>query len=298
MEFFEAELFQIFNPFLQLQVSQVLLRHPFFWMFSTMSLLGYYAGTRIESYLFQRTRRFEKATDEIITSKPPCQFSEQTPKSSVPFQEGLEGQVSFPMGVQKTYDSSTPTKQRPYIKLHIDGLEKVADSAWNNVYTLNDLYSELGFRQPRQRVSNLRERILTRLNGLQKIQFAGGTAISLGSQNLSNDVFKYEEGVLRCYGYKVGINGLTQEERWKILDAVFLQPLVNIDDTVYLSEWGEPKSARRLQKLADSLATFACNAKRRNSDRYNKAIQDWEGDLAYLKRVYYKNHFSFQYPLV
>ena len=114
-------------------------------------------------------------------------------------------------------------------------------------------------------------------------------------ENLSNDVFQYEQGLLKYYGYKVGRSGLSQGERWEILDQVFSQALLQIDNTAYLNEWGEPKSARRLQKIADSIAAFTRNAKRRNRHSFSKAIQDWETDLAYLKRTYY-NNFSFQYP--
>jgi hypothetical protein len=92
------------------------------------------------------------------------------------------------------------------------------------------------------------------------------------------------------------MNGLSESERWEILDTVFLRPLLKMDNAAYLNEWGEPNSAKRLQKLAESIAAFTRNAKRRNTGSFSKAIQDWETDLAYLKRAYYKNRFSFQYP--
>jgi len=91
------------------------------------------------------------------------------------------------------------------------------------------------------------------------------------------------------------MNGLSESDRRKILDTVFLRPLVHMDD-VYLREWGEPNTAKRLQKLAKSIAAFTRIAKRHNNSRFSKAIQDWETDLAYLRRTYYDNRFSFQYP--
>jgi hypothetical protein len=69
-----------------------------------------------------------------------------------------------------------------------------------------------------------------------------------------------------------------------------------MDNREYLNEWGEPKTARRLQKLAESIAAFTRNAKRRNEKNFSKAIQDWEADLAYLKKTYYDNRFSFRWP--
>lgn len=193
-------------------------------------------------------------------------------------------------------DVDTQVKQRPYIKCHIDELERITASGWNNTKILNEICYELEFRS-RKKALDLRERIAARLTQLQGEQFAwAATTASPGSQNLSSNAFKYEEGLLRHYGYKVGMNGLSESERWEILDTVFLRPLLHMDNIVYLSEWGEPNSAERLQKLADSIAAFARNAKRRNRSSFSKAIQDWETDLAYLKRTYYNNRFSFQYP--
>lgn len=196
----------------------------------------------------------------------------------------------------KPKNVDTQVKPRPYIKCHIDELERITTSGWSNTKILNEIYYELEFRS-RKKALDLRERIAARLTQLQGEQFSwSATTASPGSQNLSIDAFKYEEGLLRHYGYKVGMNGLPESKRWEILDTVFLRPLLHIDNVVYLSEWGEPNSARRLQKLADSIAAFARNAKRRNKSSFNKAIQDWETDLAYLKRTYYNNRFSFQYP--
>ncbi|MEO1376361.1 MAG: hypothetical protein AAFW70_19065 [Cyanobacteria bacterium J06635_10] len=161
---------------------------------------------------------------------------------------------------------------------------------------MNQIHYELEFRS-RKKAIDLRKRIVSRLTQLQETQFTWSTTkAKSGSQNLSNDVFKYEQGLLKHYGYKVGRSGLSQTERWEILDRVFSQPSLQMDNTAYLNEWGEPKSAKRLRKIADSIAAFTRNAKRRNRSSFSKAIQDWETDLAYLKRTYYNNYFSFQYP--
>jgi len=143
----------------------------------------------------------------------------------------------------------------------------------------------------------LRERISKRLAELQGTQFIWPTTVAnIGSQSLPSDAFKHEEGLLRNYGYKVGIHGLNQSERLEILNSIFLRPLTLMDNREYLNEWGEPKTARRLQKLAESIAAFTRNAKRRNEKNFSKAIQDWEADLAYLKKTYYDNRFSFRWP--
>ncbi len=197
--------------------------------------------------------------------------------------------------VSQTKNTNNQVKQRSYLKYRTNELETIADSKWDNTEVLNQIHYELEFRS-RKKALGLRKRIATRLTQLQQTQFTCPTTkANSGSQNLSNDVFKYEQGLLKHYGYKVGRSGFSHRERWEILDRVFSQPLLQIDNTAYLNEWGEPRSAKRLQKMADSIAAFTRNAKRRNSRSFSKAIQDWETDLAYLKRTYY-NNFLFVYP--
>lgn len=68
-----------------------------------------------------------------------------------------------------------------------------------------------------------------------------------------------------------------------------MNSLPSIENTSYFNEWGQPGSAKRLKKLTDSISAFTRNAKRRNRRNigsFDKAIQDWEADLAYLKRTY------------
>ena len=122
------------------------------------------------------------------------------------------------------------------------------------------------------------------------------TAALGGKGNLSTAVFTTKEGLLSYCGYKVGANGLPLDPRRKILDAIFLAQLPPIDDPAYRAQWGEPRSAKRLQKLAETMAAFVRNAKRRDAARMEKSIREWETDLAYLKRRYYDNRFSFPWP--
>lgn len=82
-------------------------------------------------------------------------------------------------------------------------------------------------------------------------------------------------GVLGEMGYRVGRNGLTPGARHEILDEVLAVELVaasHAADT-YVAEWGPPSSRRRLQKMVNSIASFARNARRRSAD-YSEAIAD------------------------
>ena len=94
-------------------------------------------------------------------------------------------------------------------------------------------------------------------------------------------------GVLAAMGYHVGKKGLNVSARHSILQTAYTNsvPFVEMDN---MKEWNAPKTPWRLKKIADCLATFAQNAKRRvNSDSYWQSIEDWEDDLAWLKRNFY-----------
>ena len=149
----------------------------------------------------------------------------------------------------------------------------------------------------RPRSRDLSERIKKRLIQLKDQSFSPSKTGS-ETNSFSDDSFNYEDGLLSFYGYKVGIKGLPELERHKILDAVFTLPLLSVNSEAYLREWGEPNSTERLQKLSRSIAAFARTAKGRTNGDCRKAIQDWESDLIYLKKTYYNtNYFSFQYPV-
>ncbi|MBD1823447.1 hypothetical protein H6F51_13240 [Cyanobacteria bacterium FACHB-DQ100] len=199
----------------------------------------------------------------------------------------------------KTQYTDKFSRKRPYIKCHVDKLERIVNSEWNNPDVLREVHHELQFRT-RKKARTLLARISARLTELKDTKtFVWPTTtatVKVGSKNLSEDVFKYEEGLLKLYGYKVGVNGLPENQRRQILDDIFLHSLPSIDNVAYLSEWGQLGTAKRLKKLADSIAAFTRNARRRNAGAFDKAIRDWEADLAYLKRTYYDERFSFQWP--
>jgi hypothetical protein len=193
-------------------------------------------------------------------------------------------------------DKGTQSKERPYINLIIDDLEELTNSEWNNIEILKKIYYELEFRS-RPRSRDLSERIKKRLIQLKDQPFSP-SKVGSETNSFSDDSFDYEEGLLSFYGYKVGIKGLPELERHKILDAVFTLPLLSVNSEAYLREWGEPNSVERLQKISRSIAAFARTAKGRTNGDFRKAIQDWEADLIYLKIAYYNtNYFAFQYPI-
>ena len=106
------------------------------------------------------------------------------------------------------------------------------------------------------------------------------------------------EGLLSFMGYHVGnTQGVVTSKRQKILAQVFNDPIPPVFSRDYLAQWAAPKSAHRLRKLAETLASFVRNTKRRqDSDTYAKAIDHWTADLDHLYRDYYVDKFHFAWP--
>ena len=104
-----------------------------------------------------------------------------------------------------------------------------------------------------------------------------------------------QEGVLDDNGYHVGNAGVEREERHRILTKIFTTELNNVTSIQYMAEWGSPNTGSRLQKLANTIASLARNAKRRNNPP-EQAIEDWENDLEWLKNTYYSGRFNFDWP--
>lgn len=236
--------------------------------------------------------RRELLIDNPFQVKPP------TSSSSTPVQrEAADNRVTpKPSPGDTTQRTDDSGQNRPYIKYGTDELDRLANQAWHNPTVLVALQYELQFRS-RKKAQTLLIRISERLAQLQNTEFTWPkTTATSGTQTLLNDVFKHEQGLLRNCGYKVGLNGLPEKKRRQILDDIFLRALPVIPNVCYLNEWGDPSTAKRLRKLAESIAAFTRNAKRQNKSSFSKAIQDWEADLAYLKQTYYDGHFSFQWP--
>jgi hypothetical protein len=107
-----------------------------------------------------------------------------------------------------------------------------------------------------------------------------------------------EEGVLKFLGYQVGkTSDLSTPFREAILARVFSGEVPLAFPRSYLAEWGAPVSAPRLKKMAECLAAFARNAKRRRDDRLDLAIADWQHDLQFLHDEYYVGRFRFSWPV-
>ncbi len=106
-----------------------------------------------------------------------------------------------------------------------------------------------------------------------------------------------KEGLLKEMGYQVGLgNGSPPMQREAILSGIFECVVPPIFVASYATEWGRPKSAERLRKMAETVAALVRNAKRRRDARMGSAIKDWESDLEFLYFEYYVDRFHFAWP--
>jgi hypothetical protein len=117
-----------------------------------------------------------------------------------------------------------------------------------------------------------------------------------GSGGLKTDSW-LQEGMLKFMGYVVGeVNGKHRDERQRLLSVIFDGPLPPVLPRIHMAEWSRPGTPARLKKIAESLAAFARNAKRRRDANMATAIQDWEEDLEFLFHHYYRGQFNFGWP--
>jgi len=104
------------------------------------------------------------------------------------------------------------------------------------------------------------------------------------------------EGLLKFVGYTVGDTaGEDDSTRKQMLAAVFDGPIPPVFPREYMLKWARPGTPARLRQLAETLAAFARNAKRREADM-SRAVEDWEADLNFLFHKYYRGRFGFDWP--
>ncbi|MGO4352589.1 hypothetical protein AB4Z25_11710 [Rhizobium sp. RAF36] len=96
-------------------------------------------------------------------------------------------------------------------------------------------------------------------------------------------------GPLKALGYAVGKGSPGPVQRHQLLTKAFLQDLPEVEG---VEEWGGNDSSRRLQKMAESIAAFVRNAKRRKKTNWDDAIVRWENDLEYLRIKHYVGRFD------
>lgn len=191
-------------------------------------------------------------------------------------------------------------EKRPYITLSWFELEAIASSNRGETTRLQEVLAELKYRRSRKAV-DLYNRVAARVAELNQSKPAvfkwPTTAVVADAETaLKTSFFDHDDGLLKFMGYAVGQKGAYRSRRRQVLDYVFNERIPRVHSDGYMEEWGKPKSAERLKKLANSLASFARNAKRKRGSDMAHAIMDWEEDLLYLKQAYYDRKFRFEWP--
>ena len=100
-----------------------------------------------------------------------------------------------------------------------------------------------------------------------------------------------EIGVLSTVGYRVGVNGIQDDnDRRDILLRVFISPVLPfVGDVKHMREWGPANSSWRLRKIAQSICSFAnLNQKKTGTEI---AVMHWKDDLLFLKMEIYDKMF-------
>lgn len=192
--------------------------------------------------------------------------------------------------------------ERPYIQLRTAQLQQIVEEGQGDFDLMHVVFVELLFRE-RRAARELRNAVGDRLAEMEKLAaleakyFKWPTTDAPGGDGEVDDsFFQYHQGLLGFVGYRVGASGVSAPQREDLLDSVYANPLPPLNSREYMAEWGAPSTGVRLRKMAESIAAFTRNAKRRNARRLWTAISEWEADLAYLKNTYYICHYDFIWP--
>lgn len=110
------------------------------------------------------------------------------------------------------------------------------------------------------------------------------------------DILSVEKSPLNLMGYKVGMHGLKEKNRRKILSDAYLGDIPWVESDAYMRQWGRAQTRMRLRRMAEHIAMLI----RKASGKYNmdEAISDWESDLNWLYDEFYgPGGMGFTWPL-
>lgn len=115
---------------------------------------------------------------------------------------------------------------------------------------------------------------------------------------MAEKIFKSpKQGVLKKFGYQVGARGPMRRERENILRRVFAYAGPLEIEGVDWAEWGAGESPERLHKMSNTLYALKVNLeKKKERDKNQAAITDYDRDLEFLKSTYYDGQFTFTWP--
>ena len=93
---------------------------------------------------------------------------------------------------------------------------------------------------------------------------------------------------LKMFGYTVGkTKGWDKAKRQRFLVDFMEMDLPKIVDEIFGDDYGNPRTVKRLLKVANVIAGVGNLFVRNDAHAYRHAIQDWKDDLQFLKERYY-----------
>ena len=186
--------------------------------------------------------------------------------------------------------------KRPLLQLLTVDLDNLVEERYDDWRGLAEILVELLFRKRKAAIA-LRKEVVNRIIDLTS---EGGpwpnTDALHGSGTIDDPEVWPQSGLLAFLGYRVGQNGVGEPERREILDFAYRNEMPNVNSLEYMEEWGMPRTWARLKKMAESIAAFTRNAKRKNQPGLSIAIEEWESDLEYLRTRYYVGRYDFSWP--
>ena len=188
-------------------------------------------------------------------------------------------------------------QERPFRHYWWPQLSEAFRSNPDDIIMLAHILFELSFRSKKNAIE-LREDVVQKINDLRPQSFEWpSTEAPMGDGTIDDQGWP-EQGLLSYMGYCVGTNGIPQSERLGLLNYIYYQELPNVNDPEYMNGWGTPRTGPRLQKMANSIASFIRMAKRRSLASLGPAIRDWTDDLEYLHDNYYVGRYDFVWPII
>lgn len=198
--------------------------------------------------------------------------------------------------------------ERPHFSESNDRIRELVDEHWDDLWELGQLAYEVQFRERigEELCGEIVERVveLAVQKGRPEPPEPGfefpSTDVSETRRSHVRELGRVdwrETGLLRLSGYRVGeTHGVAEPERRRLLNYILLRDDLNdVEDRAYAREWGAPRTPKRLQKLANTIAALVRNAKR-NPAFMRRAIEDWESDLEYLKETFFERWGEFPWP--
>jgi hypothetical protein len=233
---------------------------------------------------------------EISVKRP---FSKQKPKSNrlVPKKRSRSPQSQAKASLRKVV--AQPNSQKIIATLPVLSFEQLR-GVWKNCLVKLTNGKDGAWRDSATEVLTAIEIEWDRRSSMARPEefFEWPTTEAIGGNGRLILEPSVSDGMLSYLDYRVGkLNGEVASIRQSILSRVFEGRLPPVFPADYMSSWGAPKSAARLRKIAESIAAFTRNAKRRRDYKMDDAISDWESDLGFLYDRYYTGHFSFGWPI-